>query len=178
MGLQPALFNSASSEWETPRELFLELDREFRFTLDVCATSQNRKCPAYFSAAEDGLAQRWTGTCWMNPPYGRQIDIWVSKAYEESRERATVVGLLPARTDTTWWHAHVMKAQEIRLLKGRLTFVDARSAAPFPSAVVIFTRGRRPPSVPRVVSWDWRMAARDQCAAGVRRGSPGPTVFA
>ena len=159
MALQPALFSSASGEWETPRDLFATLDREFNFTLDVCATSRNRKCPAYFSRAVNGLAQRWTGTCWMNPPYGRQIGMWVKKAREESRRRAIVVGLLPARTDTAWWHAHVMRAHEIRLLEGRLTFVGAPSPAPFPSAVVIFKRNRTRRVAPRVVSWNWRAAA-------------------
>ena len=157
MALQPALFSSASGEWETPRDLFARLDREFSFTLDVCATSRNRKCPAYFTRTKDGLAQRWTGTCWMNPPYGRAIGAWMKKAFNESLNGAKVVCLLPARTDTTWWHDWVLKAQEIRLLRGRVRFVGAASPAPFPSAVAIFGR-RRSKVSQQIVGWNWRNA--------------------
>lgn len=162
MTLNRALFSSAQTEWETPRALFTLLQREFSITLDVCATRRNRKCPVYFTCAQDALRQRWRGICWMNPPYGRQIRVWVKKARAESLRQATVVGLLPARTDTTWWHDHVMKAHEIRLLKGRLTFVGAPAPAPFPSAVVIFMRSCARRGAPRVVSWDWRAAVRNR----------------
>ena len=158
MNLPAGLFASARADWATPPELFGRLDREFSFTLDVCATPDNKKCPRYFTPAIDGLRQRWTGCCWMNPPYGRAIGAWVRKAREESRRDATVVSLLPARTDTAWWHGDVMRAREIRLLRGRLTFVGAPSPAPFPSAIVIFG-GRGLPATdapPRVVGWDWR----------------------
>jgi len=158
VSIRPALFSSARADWETPSNLFARLHREFSFTLDVCATPDNTKCPRYFTPAIDGLCQPWTGRCWMNPPYGRSIGAWVSKAREESRKIATVVGLLPARTDTAWWHQDVMQAREIRLLRGRLTFVGAPSPAPFPSAIVIFG-GRGVPGTdapPRVVGWDWR----------------------
>jgi site-specific DNA-methyltransferase (adenine-specific) len=152
------LFASARTEWETPADLFAVLDREFAFTLDVCALPSNSKCAAFFSPADDALRRPWTGRCWMNPPYGREIAAWVRKAREAGRKHASVVCLLPARTDTAWWHQHVMRAPEIRLLRGRLTFVGARSSAPFPSAVVIFDQKRVTSGDPRVVSWDWRAA--------------------
>jgi phage N-6-adenine-methyltransferase len=155
MALQP-LFSSVRTEWETPPALFQRLDQEFSFTLDVCATRANRKCPTYFAARQDGLRQRWSGRCWMNPPYGRSIGRWIAKAVQESRRSATVVCLLPARTDTVWWHNGVMRACEIRLIKGRLTFVGAPSPAPFPSAIAIFTSQRPPTNTPRVIGWDWK----------------------
>lgn len=177
MTLNRALFSSANTEWETPRALFALLQREFSITLDVCATRTNRQCAAYFTRVQDGLCQRWTGTCWMNPPYGRQIGTWVRKARRESIRRASVICLLPARTDTTWWHEDVMKAHEIRLLKGRLTFVGALSPAPFPSAVVVFKRNPARAVAPRVVSWDWRAVVPTGHPAGLRDGRPSSTFF-
>lgn len=126
------------SEWGTPPRFFAELDREFGFTLDVCATKDNAKCQKFFTKEQDGLAQEWTGTCWMNPPYGRTIGQWLRKAAES---RATVVCLVPSRTDNFWWHQWVMMADEIRFVRGRLRFVGAGDGAKFPSAIVIF-RGR------------------------------------
>lgn len=131
-------FSSTTDLWATPQSLFDELNQEFRFTLDVCAIPENAKCPTFYSPTEDGLAQPWTGVCWMNPPYGRAIGLWVAKAYRAAIEGTTVVALLPARTDTTWWHEYVVKAKDIRFLRGRLRFGDARNSAPFPSAVVVF----------------------------------------
>jgi phage N-6-adenine-methyltransferase len=157
--IAPALFRSDNAEWETPRALFARLDREFAFTLDVCATRANHLCAAYFTPEQDGLRRRWTGACWMNPPYGRSIGLWVEKAHTEGASDTIVVSLLPARTDTSWWHDHVMKAREIRLLRGRLTFVGATSPAPFPSAVVIFGRGAKMAGgAGRVIGWDWKAA--------------------
>ena len=177
MTLAPALFKSANIEWETPPALFALLRREFSFTLDVCAKRWNRKCAAYFTRERDGLRQRWTGTCWMNPPYGRAIARWIRKAREESIRGVTVVCLVPARTDTAWWQDHVMRGREIRLLRGRLMFVGATSPAPFPSAVVIFKGSRTRRVVPRVVNWDWRRAVRTRHAAGYRRGHRSPALF-
>lgn len=131
------MFSSATDLWETPRAFFEQLDAEFDFEIDVCALPSNAKCARYFTPEMNGLAQRWWGMCWMNPPYGRQIGTWVRKAYEASLEGTTVVCLLPARTDTAWWHDYCMRG-EIRLVRGRLRFGDARASAPFPSAVVIF----------------------------------------
>jgi phage N-6-adenine-methyltransferase len=149
-----ALFGNRRTDWETPPELFERLDREFRFTLDVCATRANRKCTAYFSNERNGLRQAWSGRCWMNPPYGRAIGRWIAKALQESR-KALVVALLPARTDTAWWQDGVMRAREIRLLRGRLRFVGAKAPAPFPSAIAVFTQHKQTAS-PCVRAWDWR----------------------
>jgi phage N-6-adenine-methyltransferase len=131
-------FSSRNDRWETPPEFFARLDEEFGFTLDVCALPENAKCKRYFTPAVDGLKQEWRGVCWMNPPYGRAISKWVQKAWESAQQGATVVCLLPARTDTAWWHTYVMRASEIRLVRGRVRFVGAASSAPFPSAVVVF----------------------------------------
>ena len=131
-------FSSANDGWETPRWLFEGLDSEFGFTLDPCATRASAKCKRYFTIDEDGLAQSWANeTVFMNPPYGRNIARWVKKAFESSQNGATVVCLLPARTDTRWWHDYVMRG-EVRLCRGRLRFGEAKSGAPFPSAVVVF----------------------------------------
>lgn len=135
-------FSSKTDDWETPQWLFDLLTAEFDFALDVCASAGNAKCPKFFSKEEDGLAQRWTGVCWMNPPYGREIGAWMEKAYESSLEGATVVCLVPARTDTRWWHQFVTRAGEVRFLQGRLKFGKARCGAPFPSAIVIFSPQR------------------------------------
>jgi phage N-6-adenine-methyltransferase len=130
-------FQSDKHDWETPQELFEKLDREFHFTLDVCAVPENAKCTHYFSPTDDGLSKEWTGVCWMNPPYGREIGKWMQKALHESEHGVTVVCLVPARTDTEWWHKYAMQG-EIRFLRGRLRFQGANSTAPFPSAIVIF----------------------------------------
>jgi phage N-6-adenine-methyltransferase len=139
-------FSSASDNWETPQWLFDYLDKEFNFSLDVCADSDNHKCPAWFTKNIDGLKQDWyvhakEGACWMNPPYGREIGKWVRKAYEESQKGATVVCLLPARTDTKWFHDYIIGKAEIRFLKGRLKFGNAINSAPFPSMIVVFRGG-------------------------------------
>lgn len=129
--------SSATDMWATPQDFFDRLNAEFGFQLDVCAAPENAKCERYFTAEDDGLAQEWRGVCWMNPPYGRSIGDWMRKAFESSREGATVVCLVPARTDTAWWHEYAMRA-EIRYVRGRLKFGDAKISAPFPSAVVVF----------------------------------------
>jgi phage N-6-adenine-methyltransferase len=132
-----AMFSSETDEWATPQDFFNKLNEEFSFDLDVCALPENTKCQQYFSPEDDGLSQIWRGTCWMNPPYGRGIYDWVRKAYTSSRLGATVVCLVPARTDTSWWHQYCTKG-EIRFVRGRLKFGDQSNSAPFPSAVVIF----------------------------------------
>ena len=134
------MFSSQSTEWATPQGLFDQLDQEFIFDMDVCAVKTNAKCQNYLDANGiwSGLAVSWQGTCWMNPPYGRQIEKWVQKAFESSMTGATVVCLLPSRTDTRWWHDYVMQAHEIRFIKGRLRFGKTKTNAPFPSAIVVF----------------------------------------
>jgi len=131
-------FSSETDLWYTPQDFFEELDAEFHFALDVCATPDNAKCSRYFTEEQDGLRQRWSGVCWMNPPYGREIGTWMAKAWWAAEKgEATVVCLVPARTDTAWWHDYAMKG-EIRFVRGRLKFGGAQFNAPFPSAVVIF----------------------------------------
>ena len=128
---------SKRRDWETPQFLFDGLNAEFGFERDVCATAENAKCRDFFTPEDDALAQRWEGVCWMNPPYGREIARWMKKAFESARQGATVVCLVPARTDTRWWHRYAMRG-EIRYLQGRLKFSRSGGRAPFPSAIVIF----------------------------------------
>jgi phage N-6-adenine-methyltransferase len=136
--LTRVMFKSTFTEWRTPRALFLELDKHFGFTLDVCATPGNTQCVQFFSPEQDGLVQSWAGNiCWCNPPYGREIGRWLRKAYEEGLKGVTTVCLIPARTDTIWWHEYVMRGA-IHLIRGRLRFEGAESSAPFPSAIVVF----------------------------------------
>ena len=147
--------SSKSDDWWTPQWLFDLLDSEFRFETDVCASDANHKCGRYFTREQDGLAQEWTGTCWMNPPYGRSggsspIGHWIEKAFRSAMDGATVVCLVPARTDTSWWWEFCIHG-EVRFLPGRLRFSEADNTATFPSAVVVFW-----PTVPRgrtVVRW-------------------------
>lgn len=113
--------SSATCEWETPQDFFDRLNSKYNFDLDVCATPENAKCELYFTKEQDGLKQEWAGVCWMNPPYGKEIGAWMRKAYESSFEGATVVCLVPARTDTAWWHDYAMKG-EITFIRGRLKF--------------------------------------------------------
>jgi phage N-6-adenine-methyltransferase len=130
------LMSSLTDEWATPQALFDELNAEFGFELDVCADDWNHKCERYFTKETDGLAQEWTGTCWMNPPYGREIGKWMKKAVESAEAGATVVCLVPARTDTAWWHDYAAKGT-VRFIRGRLKFGDGQNSAPFPSALVV-----------------------------------------
>lgn len=134
-------FSSRTNDWETPSELFAELNEIFHFDLDACASTENAKCSRYFTKHDDALSKRWTGTVWMNPPYGREIAAFMRKAYEESLRGATVVCLVPSRTDTAWWHRYAKQGQII-FLRGRLRFGAATASAPFPSAIVIFWGGR------------------------------------
>ena len=137
--INSGMLTSNTPEWATPQDFFDELDKEFAFTLDPCATAQNAKCVKYYTAQDNGLAQNWSGEkVFMNPPYGRTIKDWMAKAVESWRDcGATVVCLVPARTDTAWWHDYAMLG-EIRFIRGRLRFGNSVNAAPFPSAVVIF----------------------------------------
>lgn len=130
-------FSSKTDLWATPPAFFDELDKEFHFETDVCALPENAKCKRYFTPPQDGLSQEWSGVCWMNPPYGREISKWMKKAYESSMRGAAVVCLVPSRTDTKWFHDFAMKG-EIRFVKGRLKFGGCENSAPFPSAVVVF----------------------------------------
>ena len=137
--LTKGLFTSRTEEWETPSYVFLALKKEFGFQVDVCATSENAKCKIYFDKSVDGLKREWSPfSCWMNPPYGRNIGAWMKKAFEESQRGALVVCLIPSRTDTKWWHKWAMKAAEIRFVSGRISFSNSKQSAPFPSCIVIY----------------------------------------
>jgi hypothetical protein len=122
------LFTSLRGNWKTPRALYQALDAEFGFDYDPCPTKPT----------ENGLESEWGNINFVNPPYGKEITKWIQKGYEEHLRGKIVVFLLPSRTDTQWWHSYIMKATEIRFIKGRLKFDDQKNSAPFPSAVAIF----------------------------------------
>lgn len=131
------LFSSASDEWATPQALFDELNAEFRFVFDAAATSSNAKCIYH---CDDSLDMNWhiyMGAVWLNPPYSK-IKEFAKKAYEESLKGATVVMLIPARTDTRYFHDWIYHKAELRFIKGRLKFGDAKNSAPFPSMLCIY----------------------------------------
>lgn len=132
------LMSSNTPEWATPQGFFDALNREFSFTLDPCSTHENAKCEKHYTKEDDGLSKNWGGeVVFCNPPYGRELPKWVKKCYEESRH-ADVVMLIPARTDTRWFHDYIYGRAEIRFIKGRLKFGNAKQAAPFPSMVAIY----------------------------------------
>ena len=133
-------FSSKSDDWSTPQDLFDKLNAEFDFNLDPCATNENAKCGRFYSSDIDGLMQSWHGRVFMNPPYS-EIRAWMAKAAAEARAGATVVCLVPARTDTRWFHESAV-GHEIRFIQGRLRFGGAKAGAPFPSCIVVM----RPPS--------------------------------
>lgn len=131
-------WSSATNEWETPQEFFDRMNAVHRFTLDPCCTHGNAKCRRHYTMSENGLAHSWQNErVWMNPPYGREIGIWMKKAFDESRGSAFVACLVPARTDTAWWHEYAAKG-EVTFIRGRLKFGRSKNSAPFPSAIVIF----------------------------------------
>jgi len=125
------LYTSNRHDWRTPQALYERLDREFLFDFDPCPVD-----PDF-----DGLAVEWGERNYVNPPYGREIVKWCAKAHEEVCKGKLVVMLVPARTDTHWWHDYIMLADEVRLIKGRLKFDDGAGSAPFPSAVAVFWGG-------------------------------------
>ena len=132
------MFSSKTDLWATPQYLFDELNEEFNFTLDPCATADNAKCKKYYTIEDDGLSKDWSNDIvFMNPPYGREIKKWMKKAYESN---TTVVCLVFARTDTKWFHDYVYGKAEIRFIKGRVKFGDSKNSAPFPSMIAIYKR--------------------------------------
>ena len=146
-----ALLSSQNMNWCTPQKFFDELNAEFHFTLDAAATEQSAKCDKYFTPETDGLKQSWSagGAVFCNPPYGRNLGAWVQKAYQESKHGTTIVLLIPARTDTSYFHDFIYGKAEIRFLRGRLTFTDEKGnpqtdgkgramPAPFPSMLVVY----------------------------------------
>lgn len=136
------MFSSKTDLWETPQDFFNQLNREFHFTLDACATAENAKCSNFYSPDQDGLSMPWEGRVWCNPPYGRKIGRWVEKAYLSAQSGTLVVMLLPARTDTAWFHDYIYRRAEIRFIRGRLKFGGSKNSAPFPSMVCIFGNRR------------------------------------
>jgi len=130
-GVSRVHFMSVNPNWRTPRALYRELDHEFHFDFDPCPAD-----PKF-----DGLSIDWGKSNFVNPPYGREIPKWITKGYLEYQLGKTVVFLIPSRTDTRWWHDFVMKADEIRFIKGRLYFNDGDGRAPFPSAIIVFRGG-------------------------------------
>lgn len=136
-------FNRSKIEYETPPEIFDPLNKEFGFTLDVCADESNHKCSEYFTREQNGLANDWSGVCWMNPPFGREMKKWIIKAYNEFLKGSTVVCLVPARTNTAWWHDYCMKG-EVRFIRGEVTFVGCSNGLWLPMAIVIFQHGAQP----------------------------------
>lgn len=137
-GKWKTMTSSKNIEWTTPKDIFTKLDAEFNFTLDPCCTAENALCKKFYTIKENGLLQSWKGeTVFLNPPYGNGIRQWIRKAFIESISNTTVVCLIPARTDTSYWHDYCMKG-EIRFLRGRLKFGGCKNPAPFASALVIF----------------------------------------
>jgi phage N-6-adenine-methyltransferase len=134
------MFSSKSDLWSTPQEFFEQLNNEFNFNLDPCSTHENAKCEKHFTINEDGLIQDWGGCrVFCNPPYGKELKKWVKKCYEESKkENTVVVMLIPARTDTSYFHDYIYNKAEIRFIRGRLKFGNCKNCAPFPSMVVVF----------------------------------------
>lgn len=132
------IMTSNTCEWATPQEFFDELNREFHFTLDPCCTHFDAKCEKHYTKEDDGLSKGWTGeTVFCNPPYGRELPKWVEKCHLESTKGTTVVMLIPARTDTSYFHDYIYGKHEIRFIRGRLYFNDGEGRAPFPSMVVV-----------------------------------------
>jgi len=152
--MHDALRTSTTEEWETPAALFHAVQAEFALEIDVCASDNNAKLPHFWTREDDALAQQWAPRrCWMNPPYGRRIYLWVRKASQEAARGALIVGLIPARTETDWWCTWVLNASEIRFIPRRLRFSQWQTGAPFPSAVVIWRPDRTPDSPPHIRWW-------------------------
>lgn len=139
--MNKALFSTGKNDWATPIDFFEKLNKEFNFTLDPCADEFNHKCDKYYTIEENGLSKSWKDEIvFVNPPYSaKEQNEWVKKCYEESRH-ATVVMLIPARTDTERFHKYILPNAEIRFIKGRLKFGNSKDSAPFPSMVVIFKK--------------------------------------
>lgn len=142
-----ALFSSKTENWHTPKDLFNELDKEFSFDCDPCTTKENPLgCRFFYTKEQDGLKQVWFKSNFINPPYGPEIGKWLERAHKHAEYlESTSVFLLPARTDTKWFHQYCYGKPnvELRFLKGRVKFIGVeqsgykRNSAPFPSMLVI-----------------------------------------
>lgn len=152
--MNSGMYSSDKHDWGTPQGFFDKVNEKFDFYMDVCASEWNAKCNVWLGVEDDALRMSWEHVldahgqsgrwCWMNPPYGREIESWCKKAYQESEKGVRTVGLLPARTDTLWWHRYVMEASEIVLIQGRLNFEteggEGQYNAPFPSALAVWKK--------------------------------------
>lgn len=141
-------FDSSKQDWETPIGLFMLLDKRYGFNFDLAADSSNAKCSNYFTEGDDALRQEWFGHCWLNPPYGgtgaNKLEKWVRKAYMQSiKKSCSVTLLIPARTNTNWWHDYCMKSMEILFIKGRPIFGNAKYGLPQPLAIITFNGNNR-----------------------------------
>jgi phage N-6-adenine-methyltransferase len=161
MSINRGMFTSNKDEYGTPQNLYDELDKEFHFLLDAAASPGNAKNPNYYTKEDDALSLPWDVTTFCNPPYGREIGKFVGRAWRQSVVHGVeIVMLLPARTDTKWWHDYVRYAAEIRFIRGRLSFEGSNGPAPFPSCIVVF---------------DWSMASEPQGVYYIdREGCPIP----
>ena len=144
--INKGMFTSNKDDWETPQDLFEELNSQFNFNLDAAASKKNAKCKRYFTKKDDALKQEWgNNVIWCNPPYGKQIGKFVEKAYYTWLKfpKSIVVMLLPARTDTKWFHEYIYNKAEIRYIKGRIHFSGSKNGAPFPSMIVIYKDSKK-----------------------------------
>jgi len=138
-------FDSIRQDWDTPQLLFDKVNKEFNFEWDLAASKENTKCPKFFTQQDDGLKQKWEGVCWLNPPYGdkssKMVD-WIKKAYNDTQlnSELTVVMLIPARTNTKWFHQFCMKAAELKFICGRPKFGDGKHGLPQPLILVVFKK--------------------------------------
>jgi phage N-6-adenine-methyltransferase len=155
MALFARKFESAKQDWTTPQEMFDRLDAEFHFDVDLAANATNAKCLEFYTENDNTLNITWDGIGWLNPPYGAtagKLSDWVKKSYNETRKKScTVVMLIPARTNTRWFHDYCMKADELRFLRGRPKFGDAKHGLPQPLVLVVF---RVTNTEPRLTSFD------------------------
>ena len=152
-------FSSKTNEWTTPINFYNELNKEFNFTLDPCCTKENALCQKYYTKEDNGLVKDWSNEIvFMNPPYDRNLHTWIRKAYLESLNNAIVVCLIPARTETQYWHDFIFPyALKILFIKGRLRFGGSKHNAPFPSAIIVFEK-RKIPTIQIIkaekISWE------------------------
>ena len=151
--------------WETPNEIFDYFNSVYHFDFDLAADEKNHKCPNYFSESNNPLDKEWIGICWLNPPWGDRkykLKEWIKKSFLESqKENCMVAILIPARTNTSWWHDYCMKAETIYFIKGRPRFIERKEGFPQPCkhglpqplAVIIF---KRTDKEPKLKSYLWR----------------------
>ena len=139
MTINQSLFQSDKQDWQTPPSVFEPLHREFGFTIDAAASSENALLPRYWNEENDAIKQDWSGErIWCNPPYGRYQREFIRKAAEMQAD--VTVLLIPARPDTAAWHDWIFPYAEIRFIRGRIKFVGAKNSAPFPSAIVVWRK--------------------------------------